>query len=472
MAERPRIVGTEMEWPATAKLHNSKNFQQLSVSEGLHDLLSPRSLPEGLMMVGGSLTNKMLQNGARFYADVGDKVEYAAPETTSFRTAVLTEFASEAIIATALENVVESSDKIQEAILAKRVVDDKCTGWGYHINISADRVRLNEGEYGGSPEAYSKLIMAHLATSQALFGAGAVYKTASHAPLQYSFGQKILSMNRDCDSGTTQNKPFINTRDEPHADRDVYRRLHIVGVDPHISPRATWLQIGSLSLVASIAEQKPELRDLIEFVGGAYPTLNVGRRVAHDLLFRERFALKDGRQVAAHDVQAMLAEAADGLSERTSEQDAVLEAWKSDIDKLEHDPMKLDQSDAIAKLLLIRRHMERAGHTRLDEDEAVARFIDIDYSTICRIKKTDSSVVRVPTLAEKMRSRRFKEHTPHPADIKWYMYNAPTDTRATERGRLIKEGLAHQADWTRVILESGIEVDLSDPYDTSRRVNI
>ena len=55
---------------------------------------------------------------------------------------------------------------------------------------------------------------------------------------------------------TTLKRPIINTRDEPHADADKYRRLHVIIGDANLAELSTYLKVGTTSLVLAMIEAR------------------------------------------------------------------------------------------------------------------------------------------------------------------------------------------------------------------------
>lgn len=453
-----RISGTEMEWPVSVRLVGSAQYQQMG-DEYAH-LVNPQYTPEELIA-----QSQMLSNGARFYKDVGDKVEYATPESSSFEQTVLSELAGERVMAHALSGVVHNEDiseKIEKAVLMKRVIDDDRSGWGYHVNLSASRQRIPAGiEHG------TGLLLTHLSTSLAMLGGGAVFenKYGTAKKLSYSLGQKVLSMTGDYIKGTTGTwKPLVSLRDEPHAKKEEYIRAHIVGTDPHISPRATWMMLGTSSLMLSACEQGRA--DAIALTGGEHPGMDVAKQVSQDLTFKKKFELEDGRHMTAIEIQAALIDLAEKI-DRTDEETRVLEEWKRDVADLECDPMLLsDRSDAIAKLKIIRH--AAGGSEELDER---SKLIDLSFSTIMWIDKKnqklsnrDAEKVIAQSQAAKLRKTLFGSFAFPEERIKDAMLSPPTDSRAYIRGTLIAQNALRGADWTWASTHDGERIDLSDPY--------
>ncbi len=436
----PRIVGTEMEWPVSVRLVGSAEFRPFVGVSSMFE-----NLPPGLRSVGasqGNKTNTMLGNGARYYLDAGNWVEYATPENTSFAGCVEDELAGEYVVMHAVAAVMAKRDDIEEVYLQKNAIDDFLQGWGYHINLSAYR------EAFPNIPKHTGLLLAHLATSWALFGAGKLYERNEKGvkKVVYSLGQKVLSLTSDYDIGTqNEKKPLINMRDESHADETIYRRMHIVGTDPNISPWALCMKLGTSSMMLSAKEQgkASDFRLSSEYNANS-PASHVAKLVAHDPTFDMLLRLEDGRTITVTDLQAELIGVAESI-ERTDEESAVLVEWRRAVEDLKRDPMLLrDRSDAIAKLDLLRGMQAKHGLDTFDDPRI--RLADLRYGTLMRINKnlpnlsgTDVVPLRNATIAHKLRTGRFAANMPSEQAIMHAVQNPPTTTRAYKRGKLITD---------------------------------
>ena len=89
-------------------------------------------------------------------------------------------------------------------------------------------------------------------TRQLLCGAGKVLQTPRGAV--YCVSQRAEHIWEGVSSATTRSRPIINTRDEPHADPEKYRRLHVIIGDANMNEVATFLKTGSLAIVLMLIE--------------------------------------------------------------------------------------------------------------------------------------------------------------------------------------------------------------------------
>lgn len=189
-----------------------------------------------------------VSNGARVYLDVGGHLEYATPECQSIRELVASDIAGQEL----LKNFVEITTE-GKTTLNTRVVDDNGHSWGSHENYQTTR------EVDPNDEETAMVLASHLVTRSILTGAGML---VHHGNGSFNFRvvQKLRSMKELHGEHTTRDKPIVNTRDEPHANRNEFRRLHIISGDATMSPWATAIRFGSTSLVIRMLEHE----DLID----------------------------------------------------------------------------------------------------------------------------------------------------------------------------------------------------------------
>ncbi len=448
-------MGTELEWAVSVKLKGEKHFIQLDTLQeiGHIGMFCNEYLPDGIVRVASSLTGSsgMMSNGSRYYQDVGGHMEYATPENVSPSGVLLSELAGERVLAESLRKFVAYQDGIEAGLLRKRVIDDNNSVWGYHINISEPRIDVYDFEKSIQP------LTMHYASSLPLFGAGAVTMEREYVSgkkevdYKYSHGQKVVALSSDFAHGTTNfTKPIINLRDEPHASFDKHRRIHIVGNDPHISPWATKMAIGtySLLLVASRQQKLP----FIEPEGHAYL---MAQRATYDIEGENVYdVIVDGiaKKYSANDIQKTYIESIMKLADLTDEQKKDLEQWVKAIQDLERDPLSLhDRSDAIAKLSLIRANRDRKSRDNAAFGSESAA-IDKEYTTVVRITKqqalsSDISALMGQSIPGKLRAKWFADEMPREGDISKAVLNPPENTRAYMRGKAIMSGRVTQADW-------------------------
>lgn len=469
-----QIIGSEFEWAVSVKVQGEKYYRQLDNLDdiGHIGMFCNEYLHDGIVRVPNSLSGSagMMSNGSRYYQDVGGHIEYATPENTTSNDVIVSEFAGERIVADGLRRFIANQEKIEAGLLRKRVIDDHQTLWGYHINISEHRPSMSNFEQAVQP------LLVHYAASLPLFGAGAVIarKTGDQkeaTTYRYSHGQKVVGLSSDYSHGTTNSsKPIINLRDEPHANNFENRRVHIVGNDPHISPWAARMAIGTYSLLLIACRQNK--LPLIEFEEEAY---TVAQRVAYDLDYDTIYSVKQNgttKKYRAIDIEKVYIEHAKNLTDLNEYQQADLDEWEQAVFDLDIDPMLLrNRSDSIAKLSLIRAKLERNNKDRNAFDIESAN-IDKEFTTIMRATKeqaasSDTLKLMQETVAGKLRSRWFSSYMPSDEEISHAITHPPTTTRAYTRGKAILMQSVRFADWTSYTV--GDSTTTLDPLQGTKR---
>ena len=453
---RPRIVGTEMEWPAIERKVGSPEQQFSGTSELTNTYLHP-----DLTAVGWG---NMLSNGGRYYLDVGSHLEYATPEDTSFISAVTGELAGERIVMDGLMRYMRDHEKTEQLRLRKRVIDDSGTTWGYHVNLLADRSAIPK-----ATDEHLHLLGLHLATSLPLLGGGAVMRRPD-GENWYSLGQKIQSLYHDYICGTMgTDKALINQRDEPLANREKYNRIHITSLDPHISSWATWMALGSCSLILRAIEQGRGTNLRLDETGIEQPLLSLARSNASDLTMKQTKASVGGKTMTAHDLQQELLTIVHA-TDHTDEEAAVLEEWQRAIDDIATDPFLLvNRSDAITRLDLIQKFVQRSETA--DTEDVLgpdARRIDSVYDTIFMLKRQsqDETVDKIyqRSFAHRLRLGAMAVCGVAEADISARIFEPPLTTRAYIRGTMIGTRTLKQASWEQATDVEGQKLSFDDPY--------
>jgi proteasome accessory factor A len=264
---------------------------------------------------------------------------------------------------------------------------------------------------------------------------------------------------------TTLKRPIINTRDEPHADPEKYRRLHVIIGDANLAEVSTYLKIGTTSLVLAMIEDRFLTRDLT--IDNPVAAL---RSVSHDPTLRQLVTLKDGRTLTGVQLQLEYLDLAKKYVEDRYGGDAdpqtvdVLARWESVLDRLERDPMLCaGELDWVAKLNLLQSYRDRDG---LDWDDAKLHLIDLQYADIRPEKGLYHRLVRAGRI----------ERLLDDASVEAAMHEPPDDTRAYFRGRCLEKYAANvaAASWDSVIFdlpgrESLQRVPTIDPLRGTRR---
>jgi proteasome accessory factor A len=239
-------------------------------------------------------------------------------------------------------------------------------------------------------------------------------------------------------------RPIINTRDEPHADPDKYRRLHVIIGDANLAEISTYLKIGTTSLVLAMIEDRFLSRDLS--IDGPVAAL---RAVSHDPTLRQTITLQDGRTLTGVQLQLEYLDLAKKYVEDRYGSDAdpqtadVLARWESVLDRLERDPMTCaSELDWVAKLKLLESYRDRDG---LAWDDAKLHLIDLQYSDIRPEKGLYHRLVKAGRI-ERLLDDESVDAAKH---------EPPTDTRAYFRGRCLEKYAANvaAASWDSVIFD-------------------
>jgi proteasome accessory factor PafA2 len=380
------------------------------------------------------LANVILTNGARLYVDHAHP-EYSAPECTDPLAALTWDKAGELVMAEAATRAagMPGGAAIQ---LYKNNTDNKGVSYGCHENYLMRRA---------TPFAD---IVRHLTpffvSRQVVCGAGRVGIGADGRGEGFQISQRADFFEVEVGLETTLKRPIINTRDEPHADPEKYRRLHVIIGDANMSEVSSYLKLGSTALVLAMIEDKFLDGDLaIEA-----PIAEL-RAISHDRDCKHLVALRDGRRMTAVQLQMEYLERArkyvedrfgTGADDMTID---VLDRWESVLNRLAEDPMTLSRElDWVAKLELLEGYRRRDGigwgHPRL-------QLVDLQYSDI----RPDRGLYN--RLAARGRMVRLTSDD----QVARAVYEPPEDTRAYFRGRCLQKyaDAVAAASWDSVIFD-------------------
>jgi proteasome accessory factor PafA2 len=378
------------------------------------------------------LINLILSNGARFYVDHAHP-EYSSPETTNPRDCVIWDKAGERILNLSRSRAEAVSPPEQRILIYKDNTDRKGNSYGTHENYLMDR-----------KVPFARIVqhlMPFFVSRQAYTGAGKVGAENNAEHCDYQISQRADFLETEVGLETMHSRPIINTRDEPHADPEKYRRLHVIVGDANMSEVATYLKMGTMSIVLSMIEDDFIDRDLsIENPVLAY------RAVSRDLACRETLRLKDGRALTALDIQQEFLQMAHHYY-RTREHepwvDDVLARWGNVLDRLARDPMSLDRElDWVIKRQLIETYMAKHG---LEWSDSRVAMIDLQYHDVrpgrglfYKLEESDA-VERLCTEDE----------------ISKAIFDPPKDTRAYFRGMCLQKYADEvvSASWDSVIFD-------------------
>jgi len=380
------------------------------------------------------LANVILTNGARLYVDHAHP-EYSGPECTDPLSATLWDKAGERVMeeAAAQASALPGTAPIQ---LYKNNTDNKGASYGCHENYLMSRA---------TPFAE---IVRHLTpffvTRQVICGAGRVGLGADGREDGFQVSQRADFFEVEVGLETTLKRPIINTRDEPHADPEKYRRLHVIIGDANMSELSTYLKLGTTALVLSMIEDRFISSDLA--IDGPVAEL---RAISHDPSCRHLVPLRSGRKLTAIQLQMEYLELArkytqDRFGADTDEMTAdVLDRWESALAVLAEDPMRLaGELDWVTKLQVIEGYRSRDGlgwnHPRL-------QLVDLQYSDV----RADRGLYNRLVAAGRMQ-RLLQEQ-----DVRAAVTSPPEDTRAYFRGRCLRQypDAVAAASWDSVIFD-------------------
>src|SRR3954451_18939317 len=382
------------------------------------------------------LANVILTNGARFYVDHAHP-EYSSPEVLTPRDAVLWDKAGERVMAEAARRAlrVPGSSPIH---LYKNNTDNKGVSYGCHENYLMAR----STPFGDVVRHLTPFFVSR----QVVTGAGRIGIGADGRQVGFQLSQRADFFEVEVGLETTLKRPIINTRDEPHADPEKYRRLHVIIGDANMSEIATYLKVGATALVLSMIEDGWLGVDLT--VESPVAAL---RAISHDPGLRWQMTLRDGRKLTALQLQMEYLEQSRKFVEDRYGSDAdeqtrdVLERWESVLTRLEDDPMSLSRElDWVAKLSLLEGYRDRDG---LDWDSPRLQLVDLQYSDVRPEKGLYNRLVA------RGRMQRLLDD----AEIERAMTTPPEDTRAYFRGRCLEKyaDAVAAASWDSVIFEGG-----------------
>ena len=380
------------------------------------------------------LANIILTNGARFYVDHAHP-EYSAPETTNPRDALIWDRAGERIIAAAARRAAQVPNTPPINIY-KNNTDNKGASYGTHENYLMRR------------ETPFAEIVRHLTpffvSRQVVCGSGRVGVGQDGRGKAFQISQRADFFEVEVGLETTLKRPIINTRDEPHAVAEKYRRLHVIIGDANLAEVSTYLKLGSTALVLSMIEDSFLSVDLS--VDRPVSTLHA---VSHDPSLKQLVTLRTGRTLTAVQLQMEYAEQARKYVEDRFGSDAdpvttdVLDRWESVLTRLETDHRSLSRElDWVAKLQILEGYRSRDG---LDWGSSRLEAIDLQYSDV-RPEKG---------LFNKLSANGRFERIISDAEVAHAVSNPPADTRAYFRGRCLEKypDEVAAASWDSVIFD-------------------
>lgn len=392
--------------------------------------------------------NSVLSNGARLYVDHAHP-EYSSPEVISPRQAVVWDRAGDEIALAALATLASQGDVLR---LYKNNVDGKGASYGTHENYLVPRevpfLTIAEG------------LLPFFVARQVLVGAGRVGLGQFSEVPGFQISQRADYIEAEIGLETTLKRPIVNTRDEPHAYGEKYRRLHVIVGDATLCDVGTLLRLGTTSLVLSLIEagRAPHL-ELVDPVAAI-------RAISHDPSLRQVVDLVDGRRMTALDLLAIYREAVQGLVGDNPDEDTreVLHHWDAVAGDLATDPQRcVGRVDWVTKHALLDGYRRRDG---LEWGDPRLAAIDIQWSDLDPGRG----------LAARMRASGRLVSLASPEEVAAAVTDPPEETRAWFRGQCVSRypGAVRAASWDSVVFEpapgrKGLRrVQLPEPLKGSR----
>ncbi len=414
-----RIFGLENEYGVTCTFRGQRRLSPDEVARYLFRRV----------VSWGRSSNVFLSNGARLYLDVGSHPEYATPECDSVRDLVIHDKAGERILEGLL---VDAERRLREEGIAgdvylfKNNTDSAGNSYGCHENYLVGR----HGEFS----RLADVLIPFLVTRQIICGAGKVLQTPRGAV--YCVSQRAEHIWEGVSSATTRSRPIINTRDEPHADAERYRRLHVIVGDSNMSETTTMLKVGATDLVLRMIETGVVMRDLT-----LENPIRAIREVSHDMTARRRVRLANGREANALEIQSeYLSRARDFAARRGLDTDLVkrvLDLWERTLAAVETGDLGLvgAEIDWVVKYQLIEHYRSKHG---LPLASPRVAHLDLAYHDIRRSRG----------LYYLLEKRGLVDRVARDLEVFEAKSVPPQTTRARLRGEFIRRAQEKRRDFT------------------------
>ncbi|SHF05139.1 depupylase/deamidase Dop [Streptoalloteichus hindustanus] len=424
-AEVPRARRARWDYEVESPLRDARGF----------DLGAPGVPPTDPEVEDLGAANVILTNGARLYVDHAHP-EYSTPEVTNARDVVVWDKAGERVMEEAALKAatVPGQPRMQ---LYKNNVDGKGASYGAHENYLMSRSTPFTAVISG--------LTPFFASRQVVCGAGRVGMGPAGEEAGFQLSQRSDYIEVEVGLETTLKRGIINTRDEPHADADKYRRLHVIIGDANLAEYSTYLKVGTTSLVLDMIESGRRFDDLRL----ADPVRAV-HAISHDPTLRTTVELADGRKFTGLDIQRAYHErAAEHVERHGAERVAVdvLRTWDEVLATLGRDPMDCaDRLDWPAKLRLLEGYRARDG---LGWASPRLHLVDLQYSDV----RLDKGLYNRLVARGSMRRLVSEE------EVRAAVTAPPEDTRAYFRGRCLERypSSVAAASWDSVIFDLGRE---------------
>ena len=412
-----RIFGLENEYGVTCTLRGQRRLSPDEVARYLFRRV----------VSWGRSSNVFLENGARLYLDVGSHPEYATPECDNLEDLVAHDKAGERILESLVQSAEQRLDEEGikgEIYLFKNNTDSAGNSYGCHENFLVSRNK--------DVHRTVDVLIPFLVTRQIFLGAGKLVQTPRGTT--YSMSQRAEHIWEGVSSATTRSRPIINTRDEPHADAEKYRRLHIIAGDSNMSEYATYVKVGTVTALLQMIERDVTFRDLT-----LENPIRAIREIAHDPTCRKTVKLANGRELSALDIQWEYLDRAMRFSRSPGfprEIQGAIDRWEHLLTGLEKDPMSLDREvDWVMKYKMLNDYSERR---QMPLSDPRMGMLDLAYHDVNRDRGIYYLMARRGLVDRIVSDDRIAKAVMEP----------PQTTRARLRGSFIKAAKAKRRDFT------------------------
>ncbi|RCW40467.1 proteasome accessory factor A [Halopolyspora algeriensis] len=435
-----RIFGIETEFGVTCTFHGQRRLSPDEVARYLFRRV----------VSWGRSSNVFLRNGARLYLDVGSHPEYATAECDDLTQLVTHDKAGERILEDLLidaERRLADEGIGGDIFLFKNNTDSAGNSYGCHENYLVGR----SGEFS----RIADVLLPFLVTRQLICGAGKVLQTPRGAV--YCLSQRAEHIWEGVSSATTRSRPIINTRDEPHADAERYRRLHVIVGDSNMSEVTTLLKVGTANLVLEMVEQGVQFRDF-----SLDNPIRAIREISHDMTGRRPVRLAGGREASALEIQREYYERAVAhVAKRGSDPmtDRIMDLWGRALDAVEtQDYSLIDREvDWAIKYRLLERYRNKHG---LELSSPRIAQLDLSYHDLRRGRG----------LFDMLQRKDLVDRATEDGEIEAAKDTPPQSTRAKLRGDFIaaaqEAGRDFTVDWVHLKLNDQAQrtVLCKDPF--------
>ena len=357
-----------------------------------------------------------LENGARFYQDIGCHPEYATPECDNVVDLVTHDKAGERIIerlSVSAEKKMREDGFLGKISVFKNNTDTPGNTYGCHENYLMDR-RISFRQLASQ-------LIPFFVTRQIFAGAGKVLSTNRGG---YAISQRAQHIREEISIATTSARGIINTRDEPHADREKYRRLHVIVGDSNMSELATFLKVGTTGIVLRMIEdnfirERFALRDSVQAI----------QHISEDITCTCQIELESGKRLSAVELQWQYLDCARKYFQQVESDpvtDQVMDRWEYVLNCLETNPLQLGKElDWVIKKNLIETYVNSRN---LKWDSSKVLMLDLQYHNI----RPDIG------LYYKLERSKLVKRIVTDEQVDKAMHVPPDTTRAKFRGRFVK----------------------------------